>query len=125
MKRFQLALLAAAAVFAAGAAQAQTVVVKATLGLDFSPKEVTIPVGGTVEWKNTAIFGHTVTFDPSKAEDPTHVQLPAGVAPFDSGKLGAGKTWSHVFTTPGRYQYVCVPHEDDGMIGVVNVSAAP
>ena len=51
------------------------------------------------------------------------MQLPPGVAPFDSGKLGGGKTWSHTFTAPGRYQYVCLPHEEHGMIGVVNVTA--
>ena len=123
MNRIPFALAAAVAVLAATAAQAQPVRVKATLGRSFDPKEITIPVGGTVEWKNTAFFAHTVTFDPSKAEDPSQVQLPPGVAPFDSGKLGGGKTWSHTFTVPGRYQYVCLPHEDHGMIGVVNVVA--
>ena len=125
MNRIQFPLAAAAALFVAGSALAQTAPmrVKATLGRSFDPKEITIPVGGTVEWKNTAFFGHTVTFDPAKAEDPSHVRLPAGVAPFDSGKLGGGKTWSHTFTVPGRYQYVCLPHEDHGMIGVVNVVA--
>ena len=123
MNRIPFALAAVAAVLAASAAQAQPVLVKATLGRNFDPKEVTIPVGGTVEWKNTAFFAHTVTFDPSKAEDPSDVQLPGGVAPFDSGKLGGGKTWSHTFTVPGRYQYVCLPHEEHGMIGVVNVVA--
>ena len=125
MNRIQFPLAAAAALLVGGAALAQTtpVIVKATLGRSFNPKEVTIPVGGTVEWKNTAFFSHTVTFDPAKAEDPSHVQLPKGVAPFDSGKLGGGKTWRHTFTVPGRYQYVCLPHEEHGMIGVVNVVA--
>ena len=123
MNRIPYALAAVAAVLVATAAQAQPVRVKATLGRSFDPKEITIPVGGTVEWKNTAFFAHTVTFDPSKAEDPSNVKLPPGVAPFDSGKLGGGKTWSHTFTVPGRYQYVCLPHEDHGMIGVVNVVA--
>lgn len=120
--RILLAAAGAAFVFA-GAGEAQPVLVKATLGRNFDPKEVTIPVGGTVEWKNTAFFTHTVTFDPAKAEDPSDVKLPAGVAPFDSGKLGGGKTWSHTFTAPGHYQYVCLPHEKHGMIGVVNVTA--
>ncbi len=128
MNRIQYALAPlliglGAVLVVAGAAQAQPVRVKATLGRNFDPKEVTIPVGGTVEWKNTAFFAHTVTFDPAKADDPSHVQLPPGVAPFDSGKLGGGKSWSHTFTVPGRYQYVCLPHEEHGMIGVVNVTA--
>jgi plastocyanin len=114
---------ALAAVLMAGAAAAQAVQVKATLGRKFDPAEITIPAGGTVEWKNTAFFTHTVTFDPAKAKNPGDVVLPGGVAPFDSGKLGGGKTWSHTFTVPGRYQYVCLPHEDHGMIGVVNVTA--
>lgn len=123
MNRFRTPLAAVAVIFIATAAQAQTVQVKATFGRKFDPPEVTIPVGGTVEWKNTAFFAHTVTFDPAKAKDPADVILPKGVAPFDSGKLGGGKTWSHTFTAPGRYQYVCLPHEDHGMIGVVNVTA--
>jgi plastocyanin len=124
MKRVPLALAVALTLIAgAAAAQPATVQVKATLGRNFDPKEVTIPLGGTVEWKNTACFAHTVTFDPAKAKDPSDVILPAGVAPFDSGKLGGGKTWSHTFTQPGHYQYVCLPHEGHGMIGVVNVTA--
>jgi plastocyanin len=123
MKRSLTSLAALSVIFATGAAQAQPVLVKATIGRKFDPAEVTIPVGGTVEWKNTAFFTHTVTFDPAKAEDPADVKLPAGVAPFDSGKLGGGKTWSHTFNAPGRYQYVCLPHEGHGMIGVVNVTA--
>ena len=75
-----------------------------------------------MEWRNKAFFSHTVTFDPAKADDPADVQLPAGVAPLDSGKIGGGKSWSHRFTVPGRYRYVCLPHEKHRMVGVVNVT---
>lgn len=119
-------LLAALVLSAAAPALAQedapAAVVKMTLGRNYDPGEITVPAGATVEWRNTAFFSHTVTFDAAKADDPAHVQLPAGVAPFDSGKIGGGKTWRHTFTKPGRYRYVCLPHEDHGMIGVVNVT---
>ena len=103
-------------------AVAPAAIVKMTLTLKFDPAEVTIPSGGTIEWKNTAFFGHTVTFDPSQADDPSHVSLPRGVAPFDSGKIGGGKSWSHTFTTPGTYHYVCKPHEGHDMMGTVIVT---
>ncbi|HEX8232451.1 MAG TPA: plastocyanin/azurin family copper-binding protein [Caulobacteraceae bacterium] len=121
-----LALIALSALAVALPVSAQearpAAVVIMNLGHSFTPAEITVPVGATVEWRNRAFFHHTATFDPAKAGDPAHVRLPAGVAPFDSSKIGGGKSWSHRFTTPGRYRYVCLPHEDHGMIGVVNVT---
>jgi plastocyanin len=64
---------------------------------------------------------HTVTADPKRAKDPKHVELPTGAAPFDSGDIKAGASWQYTFDTPGRYTYVCVPHENLGMIGHVTV----
>jgi plastocyanin len=108
---------------AAGAREAgPAAVVDMTFGLKFEPATIRIRVGQSVEWRNKAFFAHTVTFDPAQAEDPTHVSLPAGVAPFDSGKIGGGKTWRHTFTVAGEYHYVCKPHEDHDMLGVVIVA---
>ena len=117
------ALIALAALLAPAAAlaQAPVVQVKATGGMHFEPQEVTIPVGGTVEWKNTAIFPHTVTDDPALAKAVGDAVLPGGAEPFDSGRIGWGKTWRRTFTTPGRYVYFCRPHETHGMVGVVVV----
>lgn len=96
-------------------------VVDMTGELTFEPKTITIPVGGTVLWKNPSNVVHTVTADPNKAADPSHVHLPEGATAFDSGTIQPGGTYRHRFTVPGRYQYVCLPHEMMGMIGEVIV----
>ena len=35
-----------------------------------------------------------------------------------------GAVWSHIFTTPGTYRYVCKPHERMGMMATVVVTPA-
>ena len=90
--------------------------------LKFGPKEVTIQVGGAVEWRNASIEPHTVTDDPSKARDAAHAQLPEGAQAFDSGLLKPGQTYRHVFTVPGLYQYFCAFHEKHGMVATVVVT---
>jgi plastocyanin len=102
---------------AAGAA-----VVQISTFLKFEPGQVTIPVGGTIEWRNTSIETHTVTDDPAAARDPTHAELPAGAQAFDSGPLKPGQSFSHTFTVPGRYSYFCRPHETHGMVGTIVVT---
>lgn len=96
-------------------------VVAMTEGPDFAPNEVTIHVGDTVLWRNVSRFAHTVTFDPAHAEQADAVKLPPGVAPFDSGRIEPGDSYWHSFTVPGTYYYVCVPHEEFGMVGNVEV----
>jgi plastocyanin len=123
---FSLLAAAVSAVAFAAPASAQdsspAAIVDMTFGLKFEPDTVRIRVGQTVEWRNKAFFAHTVTFDPGQADDPAHVSLPAGVAPFDSGKIGGGKTWRHTFTVAGTYHYICKPHEGHDMLGTVIVS---
>ena len=48
--------------------------------------------------------------------------MPAGVEPFDSGPVEEEGTFSHTFMAKGTYKYVCVYHEDMGMVGTVIVS---
>lgn len=97
-------------------------VVEMTEGPDFAPNQVTIHVGDTVVWRNASRFSHTVTFDPSHAEEASAVSLPPGVEPFDSGRILPGASYWHRFTVPGTYYYVCVPHEEFGMVGVITVN---
>ena len=91
-------------------------VVEMTNTFGFSPEMVRIPVGGTVEWRNTSIATHTVTAEPSRIHDPEQVALPAGAEPFSSGEIGRGQVWQHTFTVPGTYRYACLPHHD--MLGM-------
>ena len=102
-------------------AMAQGSIVEMTGNLRFQPESVTVSAGDTVEWRNTSGVAHTVTADPQKAADPSHVHLPEGAQTFDSGIMQPGGTFQHTFTVPGRYQYVCLPHEAAGMIGEVIV----
>jgi len=87
----------------------------------FDPLLVTIDAGQTVRWNNTSLIWHTVTFDPSKAKEESHVAIPAGVEPFDSGKILSNGNFWHTFTVPGTYHYICQPHENKGMRGTVVV----
>ena len=71
-------------------------------GFEFSPGEVTIAVGDTVKWTNSA--------DPDW-HSATHVPAVGGKPLFDSPDLHAGDPpFSFTFTTAGDYDYVCRNH---------------
>jgi plastocyanin len=90
----------------------------------FSPTSITIEVGDTIKWVSDNNRNHTVTFDPSLAEDPKNVFLPEGVKPFDLGEVNnKGDTLEYTFEVAGDYGYICVPHEDMGMVAQVTVKA--
>lgn len=87
----------------------------------YEPVRVTIAPGETVSWRNASTIVHTVTCDPAKVLRPASVRLPSGAAPWDSGDVPPGASWSRRFDVSGEYQYCCLPHELAGMIGVVVV----
>ena len=87
----------------------------------FDPAEVTIKVGQAVHWVNAGRSPQTVTDDPTRAKDTSHVALPSGARPWDSGVLNAGDDYVHVFDVPGDYVYFSIPQEQAGMIGRVVV----
>ena len=78
---------------------------------EFQPKERTIAVGDSVTW-TFGVDGHTST---SKRGQPDSWNS----AP-DGGTNSAGAPFTKVFNTPGRYQYICVPHQTF-MEGVIQV----
>jgi plastocyanin len=97
-------------------AAGKTVVIEMTdTSAGFVPKRVTIRVGDTLEWRNGGASLHSVDADPANAQKPTDVVLPKGAPPFDSGFLAPGATYSHTFTVPGQYRYVCLSHEKEQM----------
>ena len=82
-------------------------------GLTFTPRDVTIQVGDTVQW-NWAANGHSST-----SGTPDH---PDGL--WDSGILNNGATFTQTFLTAGDFSYYCSPHGSCcGMIGSVTVAA--
>ena len=86
---------------------AATVTVKVS-NFQFTPKTVTVAVGGTVEWVNEA-GKHMI-----EADDGS----------FTSESLAAGAKFSHTFSKAGKYPYHCTFHGDKGgkdMAGTVIV----
>jgi plastocyanin len=82
-------------------------------GLKFTPQNVTINVGDTVQW-TWAASGHSST-----SGTPGN---PDGL--WDSGVQNIGFVFSHTFTTAGTFNYFCTPHGGCcGMIGSVTVTA--
>lgn len=114
-------VLAAACVPGIGRGQA-TAVVEMTGEFTFAPATIEIALGDTVEWRNVSSVTHTATADPPLAVRPELVSLPAGAAPFDSGAVAPNATFRHTFTVAGRYDYICVPHQEFGMRGTVIVA---
>jgi plastocyanin len=72
----------------------------------FDPAQLTVRVGTTVIWK---VVGQS-----------TH-DLAARDGSFIDRTMSFGQTFSFTFTTAGRYAYVCMQHEGDGMTGEVTV----
>jgi plastocyanin len=87
----------------------------------FTPANLTVQTGDTVEWRNTSGMVHTVSADPQLAVQPNHVALPEGAVPFNSGELPPQGRFRYTFDIPGVYRYVCIHHAIEGMIGTVVV----
>lgn len=62
---------------------------------DFHPMAVTVPVGGSVTWKNLDGEPHTITSTDGS---------------FRSEALDEDDTYTFKFTKPGVYQYICTIH---------------
>lgn len=97
----------------------------------FIPDELTVTVGDTVVWENTSTRTHTVTayeggipdsaeYFASGGHDDEVTAREAWNGAFGGG-LENGDRFSHAFTVPGRYDYVCIPHEEGGMYATVFV----
>lgn len=95
---------------------AQTVHVVSNDGLDFSPDEITITVGDTVDWQiggsHNVVQVSQTTYNANEA-----TALDGGFeVSFGGGRL--------VFDSVGTFYYVCNPHASLGMKGIVNVQEA-
>ncbi len=82
-------------------------------GFAFTPDEITITVGDTVEWLWSG-GGHTVTSGIDNA-DPNAGDF------FDATLDGSNPFFSFEFDTVGDYPYFCRPHVGIGMDGIVHV----
>jgi plastocyanin len=77
----------------------------------FTPSVRQVQVGDKVIWRFHD-GGHSSTARPGQAEQ------------WDSGLQPGGGIYEHVFTRPGRYEYVCTPHASF-MSGAIEVGGDP
>jgi plastocyanin len=77
----------------------------------FTPTVRQVQVGDKVIWRFHD-GGHTTTARPGQAEQ------------WDSDLQSGGGIYEHVFTKPGRYEYVCTPHAGF-MSGAIEVGGDP
>jgi plastocyanin len=77
----------------------------------YSPADITINAGDTVEWMNVDTAAHTVTGG-SPADGPSGV--------FDSSLVMASASYAFTFNDAGSYDYFCMVHP--WMTGSVSVN---
>jgi plastocyanin len=108
-----------------------TSTVEMTDELVYAPKRIEVEAGTTVTWENTGNIGHTVTaYDDGIPEDASYFasggfdSQDAAVDGYQSdteGNVEAGESYEYTFETTGTYEYYCIPHEMNGMVGFVKV----
>lgn len=86
-----------------------------TIGLEFKPETITVPVGTTVTWTNGETIGHTVTSGAwGEVNESTGLrgsQTPDGLYDHALAAKGSeGDSFSFTFDEPGEYPYYCQPH---------------
>ncbi len=64
----------------------------------FTPYEIRVHVGDRVAWRNEGSEGHDVTG--------------MGGEPWRSGPMAPSDVYERVFSTPGRFDYVCTMHPE-------------
>ncbi len=85
----------------------------------FVPSEVTIRPGDTVRWVNVDPFLR----DHSTCSGTGSTDAFAGDL-WDSGILHVNQSFEYTFDEVGEYAYFSVPHEYEGMFGLVIVSSS-
>jgi plastocyanin len=106
--------------FAAAGASADTVIVEMrTVSAHpvYLPAEVTIEPGDTVRWINLDQQLEHSTCSGGGMADPAHGAL------WQSDLLRFGEYFEYTFTAPGDYAYFSIPHEYEGMLGLVRVDS--
>lgn len=103
-------------------------------GTEFRPEGITVGVGETVVWENTSTRAHTVTAYEAAIPDEADYFASGGYddeatareewSATRGGAIETDERYEHTFPVPGRYDYVCLPHEEGGMLGTVFVEAS-
>ena len=82
------------------------------MNFSYSPTQLTVKAGSSVQWTNTDPVEHTVTVG---GHGGGHV------GSIDSGMMVQGQKFNYTFETPGTYEYHCDPHPT--MMGTITVTA--
>ena len=116
----RICLVAVLSVAAATSAFAETFIVQMTT-VDFTPKfipsDITIRPGDTVRWINADPF----LMDHSTCSGAGSADPNAGTL-WNSGTVRSGDYFEHVFEEVGDFAFFSIPHEFEGMFGVVHVT---
>lgn len=91
-----------------GAGHAVKIVDRSAYDYAFNPTPITVHVGDTVTWTNKSVDAHNVSIGSVVSPD-----------------LGTGGTFSHTFTKPGSFSYLCTIHYFYGKVIVVGATATP
>jgi len=105
LRALALGVVLAGVGFAGSASAAGATVQIVIENFGFTPANVTVPKGATVEWVN---------------RDPTPHNVVADKPKFDSGLLGVDDTFDFKFTEPGTVNFICGQHAH--MSGTVTVT---
>jgi plastocyanin len=89
----------------------------------FDPIGLYVEPGTTLRWVVRENVHTTTAYHPKNDHHP--LRIPERAAPWDSGYLvNPGDHFEVRLTTPGVYDYYCVPHEAAGMVGRIVVGSA-
>lgn len=114
-----------------GSEWAETSTVEMTDELAYEPKKIQVESGTTVTFENVGSIGHTVTAYEDKIPDGADYFASGG---FDSlqaakdgysngqeGNIPKGESYEVTLETTGTYEYYCIPHEMNGMVGTIKM----
>ena len=84
----------------------------------FVPAEVSIEPGDTVRWINLDLQTEHATCSGGGSADPTYGDL------WQSPLLRYGEFYEFTFVEADDYEYFSLPHEYEGMLGLVRVGSS-
>jgi plastocyanin len=124
VRRYSIAAVLAAALVSCAGSSSE---IAMTDDLRFEPETITVENGTTVTFVNDSEQPHTATayedevpgngFFSSSGSD-SEVEAREDIA---RGLIPPGETFEVTLDAPGTYRYFCIPHEDQGMKGTIEV----
>lgn len=79
------------------------------IGNSFHPKVIEIAPGTKVTWTNEDVFTY-LGGEFAGIHNAVAIKMPEGATGFATPMLMHAESNSHVFETPGEYDYICAPH---------------